>query len=289
MSVLMFACMSEWSSHECDMYRKWRTCLKENHINYCDRLLREYECDDPRMSREECDDFIRDPSLVEHKPARPLCPWSPSRWAVPFCYAFNSALSVSQMSNDAFLLDVGAAFGYEIKIARRANIPVIGFECNSDEYQRLKQMFAADPNVTMIHACLGDHVGVTELYRAADSSSTIRTNVMGPGERWKHRREKRKVETVPLLTLDHVVRTLNVKVGFLKIDVQGAEESVLRGAVETIRRQRPHVFYEDTFTRGGASLLHRVVHVADEYICKCPCYESNDDCYCVPRSAEIRL
>ena len=110
---------------------------------------------------------------------RPACPWSPSKWAVPFCHAFNNAFV--QMSGEAFLIDVGAAFGYEIRIARRANIPAIGFECNSDEYQRLKQMFAADPNVTIINACLGDHAGVTKLYRAADSSSTIRTNVMGPG------------------------------------------------------------------------------------------------------------
>lgn len=35
--------------------------------------------------------------------------------------------------------------------------------------------------------------------------------------------EKQTAELVPLLTLDQVVNTLNIKVGF-KIDVQGAEE-----------------------------------------------------------------
>ena len=89
---------------------------------------------------------------------------------------------------------------------------------------------------------------------------------------------------MPLLTLDQVVNTLKIKVGFIKIDVQGAEEAVLRGAVKTIRRHRPHVFYEDTFTRAGETLLQRVVNVKEEYRCKCPCFESNDDCYCEPNS-----
>lgn len=42
------------------MHTKWHSCKKEHSYHYCDRLLREYECDDLRISQAECTQFIKD-------------------------------------------------------------------------------------------------------------------------------------------------------------------------------------------------------------------------------------
>ena len=44
---------------------------------------------------------------------------------------------------------------------------------------------------------------------------------------------------VPVVTLDDYVRENNIEVGLIKVDIEGGEQLLLRGAVETIRTQHP--------------------------------------------------
>lgn len=44
---------------------------------------------------------------------------------------------------------------------------------------------------------------------------------------------------VPVVTLDDYVRENNLEVGLIKVDIEGGEQLLLRGAVETIRTQHP--------------------------------------------------
>ena len=44
---------------------------------------------------------------------------------------------------------------------------------------------------------------------------------------------------VPVVTLDDYVRKNNIEVGLIKVDIEGGEQLLLRGAVETIRTQHP--------------------------------------------------
>ena len=44
---------------------------------------------------------------------------------------------------------------------------------------------------------------------------------------------------VPFVTLDDYVRENNIEVGLIKVDIEGGEQLLLRGAVETIRTQHP--------------------------------------------------
>lgn len=55
-----FLCEPSWTTHQCYMHVKWHSCKKEHSYYYCDRLLREHECDDLRMSQAECTQFIKD-------------------------------------------------------------------------------------------------------------------------------------------------------------------------------------------------------------------------------------
>lgn len=49
-------------------------------------------------------------------------------------------------------------------------------------------------------------------------------------------------ETIDIIPLDEYVKENKLKVGFLKVDVEGFEQPLLRGALETIRSQRPVLF-----------------------------------------------
>lgn len=45
--------------------------------------------------------------------------------------------------------------------------------------------------------------------------------------------------TVPAMTIDKYVADNNLKIGFIKTDVEGAEQELLRGALNTIKTQKP--------------------------------------------------
>lgn len=49
-------------------------------------------------------------------------------------------------------------------------------------------------------------------------------------------------ETIKVITLDEYVRERQLKIGFIKIDVEGFEQPLLRGALATIRSQRPILY-----------------------------------------------
>ena len=48
-----------------------------------------------------------------------------------------------------------------------------------------------------------------------------------------------KIEQAHIITLDSYVRENNIKVGFIKVDIEGFEQPFLRGALETIKSQKP--------------------------------------------------
>ena len=146
----------------------------------------------------------------------------PSKWTAPFC-AFLSAFRFN-----GSVIDVGAAFGFEIEASLSAGHPVVGIECRFDEFRRLHDRFASHPRVRLLHACASNTSGARLLHRALDSSS-LHPRAIDPVA-WKRRRERSRVELVPAVTVDQVAAAMRLRVGLIKVDVQGHEEQVLIGA-----------------------------------------------------------
>ena len=82
------------------------------------------------------------------------------------------------------------------------------------------------PNVTLHHCALG----------LAEGSVSIKTAPTSSGDSWVS-----GAGEIPMHTLDSFQL---VDVDLIKIDCEGYEENVLRGAVETIKRDRPVVMVE---------------------------------------------
>lgn len=110
--------------------------------------------------------------------------------------------------------DVGSSEGYyALLLARLTGVEVIAFEFQAEHVARLRRNLARNPAV---------QVRIVESYVA---------DITDPSQH--------------VDTLDRMIAADALpQPGLLKIDVEGAEAGVLRGAAELLDRRRPHVIVE---------------------------------------------
>lgn len=94
-----------------------------------------------------------------------------------------------------------------------------------------------DSRVTILNTALGDTNGQVSFHEAEDSTMGS-LNVAG------YRGQKGRVIQVGIRTLDSVIDELKINPDFMKIDVEGFEEAVLRGANSVIAKFRPRIVLE---------------------------------------------
>lgn len=140
----------------------------------------------------------------------------------------------------ATVVDVGANIGSVAKAAIRAGAErVIAIEPDARSFDRLD---AIGSPVQVIKAACGDHTGDVPFYQHAEStqSSLYRDAV----------RRLDATVTVPMVRLDDVVDVADA----IKIDTQGAELAVLRGAPRLLRTCRRWVieYWPEGLTAAGA-------------------------------------
>ena len=142
-------------------------------------------------------------------------------------------------------IDVGAHVGrHGIEMAKLV-MPsgcVMMFEPLPELFLRLQQQILenfANSNSTTVHPyALSDTNGETEFCVAVDAPwfSGMRERAMNVTTKVQHIK-------VQARRLDDIARDMN-SVDFIKIDTEGAEWAVLRGAGDTISRHRPVVTFE---------------------------------------------
>ena len=86
-------------------------------------------------------------------------------------------------------------------------------------------------NIVPVSKALGEKSG-TATFSLGERNS-CNSLVERPGYNYPNHIE------VPVITLDDYVRENNLEVGLIKVDIEGGEQLLLRGAVETIRTQHP--------------------------------------------------
>ena len=139
-------------------------------------------------------------------------------------------------------LDIGANLGlrslYPLSIGR----PVYLFEPNSSLRPFSEKVFHMNKlsNFKIENICLGDKEGTVNFYisRSSYLSSVIEQQAQLDGI-------TEKID-IPMMKLDTYLREnlQNIKIGLLKIDVEGLEQEVLSGAINCLKDYQPAVMVE---------------------------------------------
>lgn len=138
-------------------------------------------------------------------------------------------------------VDVGANIGSHVINAARlvgSSGSVFAFEADPDTYHLLSDNINANDlhNVILRQTCVSDHVGTLSFYKHKDSA---KSSIVDRGEELS--------VTLPSDTLDNLI-AVDKKIDVLKVDVEGAELSVLRGARGILKDQRrPSIIIIEVF------------------------------------------
>ena len=140
------------------------------------------------------------------------------------------------------VIDAGANIGsFSVSVAHLAPKAIVyAFEPVTTTFEILKKNTAPYPNVRCCPLGLGDVPARKKIfvYRGSTGGSTLEDSGM-MDLRGSHSRELRE-ETVTITTIDAVVRERKIpKVDFLKIDTEGYEIPILKGAHHTLQTWKP--------------------------------------------------
>ena len=137
-------------------------------------------------------------------------------------------------------VDVGANIGVYTTRYASAFTHIIAIEPNPAAYYILRANLALGriQNVVPLLVGCSDHAGTGQLHVAA--GGMLGWSRLGSDATW----DQYRIE-VPLDMLDNLIRKtgLSERVSLLKIDVEGHETQVLRGAAKTLAQHRPVVCY----------------------------------------------
>jgi FkbM family methyltransferase len=139
-------------------------------------------------------------------------------------------------------VDVGGHVGYFTLLLAKQVGPlgqVVAFEPNPEIFETLKENVALNGygNVTLEKKAVADRPGEVELMLSSGSPFEGIDSIIsdpGPGRRIR----------VPTVTLDDYFAHISRPVGFVKIDIEGAETLALSGMSRILNHDRPPVVVE---------------------------------------------
>ncbi len=143
----------------------------------------------------------------------------------------------SVITTSSNCIDIGCHLGSTLsKITKLApEGKHIAFEPISYKARWLKQKF---PEVEVREIALGDRSETVKFYQNISYSG-----FSGLEKHTSKKTDKFKEITITCEPLDQILLS-NQRLDFLKIDVEGAELMVLRGAINTLRRHQPTILFE---------------------------------------------
>ncbi|MER5212196.1 FkbM family methyltransferase [Streptomyces sp. NPDC002838] len=162
-------------------------------------------------------------------------------WNGEFGYEPGSLATWSKLAaKSATIADVGAHVGYFSMIAALANpkAKVHAFEPVDQIHARLSVNVRSNSvqNVKLYQAGVSSHAGWAEI------SVRFSGNLLSTGSTLEAAAADAELKRIRLLSLDEVFA--DTKLDLIKIDVEGHEMSVLEGARQVLKRDRPTVMLE---------------------------------------------
>ncbi|MBR0959032.1 FkbM family methyltransferase [Bradyrhizobium japonicum] len=154
------------------------------------------------------------------------------------------------------VLDVGANEGQFAQDLRLQGYTgrVVSFEPVLDVFKRLEKRCEADQKWDCRNTALGDVNGVIQINVSKNTAMSSIVNQTEIGRNSIYESEVVRIDEVEIATLDSIFEEFAGERVFLKVDTQGFEQSVLRGAANSlhsllgVQLELPLVhLYEDTW------------------------------------------
>ncbi len=144
-----------------------------------------------------------------------------------------TALILRTLNRVSVFVDIGANLGYYTCLALSQNTPVIAFEPQKHNLECLFQNLFTngwEKRAEIFPLALSNEPGLLTLYGASGPSASLIKNWADYSSSYK--------QIVPVTTLDNVLggRYIDSQL-FIKIDVEGAEYQVMKGALNTLDRK----------------------------------------------------
>jgi len=169
--------------------------------------------------------------------------------ALPVWYRGDDELEVLQaiMKDGGTLIDAGANYGtYALRVAQTPGVRVIAVEPQASVAEALRRSAKENgfERFDVVEAALNDVSGTASLCVGFGSGSASLGGRASRPPGGRNARPPREV-IVRSTTLDELCREQNVAdLRCIKLDVEKAEERVLRGGSETLARHRPIIVFE---------------------------------------------
>ena len=145
---------------------------------------------------------------------------------------------------EGVFIDVGANLGQYLYQAEQciSKENIIGFEPHPQLNHRLKQLFKG---CQIYEAALSDHQGTAQFKIPYFDSREIHTRGTLKTEHTELEETNAKLIEVDIDTIDHFTTSTGIQnVSVIKIDVEGAEFDVVKGAINTIQKNQPILIIE---------------------------------------------
>jgi FkbM family methyltransferase len=146
---------------------------------------------------------------------------------------------------EGLFLDIGANTGLYALLAKalRPSVEVHAFEPSPDIVKLLKSNVALNSgceNVTVVEEAVSDELGVAKLFIPTPEHGLVETSASLSSV---FKQEHGEIQEVKTVTLDDYCRERGA-VTLMKVDVEGVEDRVLKGAKALLRRDQPLIFCE---------------------------------------------
>lgn len=141
---------------------------------------------------------------------------------------------------EGIALDIGANHGMHTrKIAERFK-KVYAFEPHPDNIKILEQHLQPFAHVEIVPVAITATPGMVKLYNCPNPGGHTISEAVTDHKIWGHRRDS--FHEVTGMTIDEFCK--GKKITFMKVDIEGAENTAFEGAIETLKKNKLDIIIE---------------------------------------------
>jgi FkbM family methyltransferase len=178
----------------------------------------------------------------------------------------------ASLPKGSLALDVGANVGQYVGLLVPRFNRVLAFEPSREAFVKLINQVKDYPNLEVYNVAILDTTAIINLHKYEGGWRDFDLSILDEPQAfdcWG-----RKIGKVPVLAIRLDDLRLST-VDFIKIDVEGSETAVVKGAMETITKNRPTLFIEIHEKSQGEQIIGLLKEMYDFKVIRHPAYAPN--------------